>query len=129
MTKFGELINVEKPVLIDFYFDWSEEENNLDTLRDVAAALGDKAKVIKIDIKKNEILAETLRVKGNPTFMIYKNGEMKWRQTGEQDANTLIGLVQQYVQEIALNLYPLSEKKASALGNTYCSFSAAFLLS
>ncbi|MDG1528890.1 MAG: thioredoxin family protein [Polaribacter sp.] len=97
MTKFGELINVKKPVLIDFYFDWSEEENNLDTLKDVAAALGDKAKVIKIDIKKNEILADTLRVKGNPTFMIYKNGEMKWRQTGEQDANTLIGLVQQYV--------------------------------
>jgi len=97
MTKFGDLINVKKPVLIDFYFDWSEEENNLDTLKDVAAALGDKAKVIKIDIKKNEILADTLRVKGNPTFMIYKNGEMKWRQTGEQDANTLIGLVQQYV--------------------------------
>ncbi len=97
MTKFGELINVKKPVLIDFYFDWSEEENNLDTLKDVAAALGDKAKVIKIDIKKNEILADTLRVKGNPTFMIYKNGEMKWRQTGDQDANTLIGLVQQYV--------------------------------
>ncbi|MFN0728203.1 MULTISPECIES: thioredoxin family protein [Polaribacter] len=97
MTKFGELINVKKPVLIDFYFDWNDEENNLDTLKDVAAALGDKAKVIKIDIKKNEILADTLRVKGNPTFMIYKNGEMKWRQTGEQDANTLIGLVQQYV--------------------------------
>jgi thioredoxin 1 len=97
MTKFGELINVKMPVLIDFYFDWNEEENNLDTLKDVAAALGDKAKVIKIDIKKNEILADTLRVKGNPTFMIYKNGEMKWRQTGEQDANTLIGLVQQYV--------------------------------
>jgi thioredoxin 1 len=97
MTKFGELINVKIPVLIDFYFDWNEEENNLDTLKDVAAALGDKAKVIKIDIKKNVILADTLRVKGNPTFMIYKNGEMKWRQTGEQDANTLIGLVQQYV--------------------------------
>ena len=47
MTKFGELINVEKPVLIDFYFDWDDEENNLDTLKDVAAALGDKAKVIK----------------------------------------------------------------------------------
>ncbi len=97
MTKFGELINADKPVLIDFYFDWDTNENNLDTLKDVAAALGDRAKVIKIDIKKNEVLADTLRVKGNPTFMIYKNGEMKWRQTGEQDANTLIGLVQQYV--------------------------------
>ncbi|ARV06662.1 thiol reductase thioredoxin [Polaribacter sp. SA4-10] len=97
MTKFGELISVEKPVLIDFYTDWDEVENSLDTLRNVAAALGDKAKVIKIDIKKNEILAEALRVKGNPTFMIYKDGEMKWRQTGLQDAQTLIGLVQQYL--------------------------------
>ena len=97
MTKFGELIGVQKPVLIDFYFDWDDVDNGLETLRDVAAALGDRAKVIKIDIKKNEPLADALRVKGNPTFMIYKDGEMKWRQTGEQDANTLIGLVQQYI--------------------------------
>lgn len=97
MAKFGELINVKQPVLIDFYFDWDDEENNLDILKNVAAALGDKAKVIKIDIKKNEVLAETLKVKGNPTFMIYKEGKMKWRQTGEQDANTLITLVQKYM--------------------------------
>ena len=97
MTKFGELISIDKPVLIDFYSDWDEVESSIDTLRDVAAALGDKAKVIKIDINKNEDLVGALRVKGNPTFMIYKNGEMKLRQTGFQDANTLIGLVQQYV--------------------------------
>ena len=97
MTKFGELISIDKPVLIDFYSDLDDVESSVETLRDVAAALGDKAKVIKIDINKNEVLAGALRVKGNPTFMIYKNGEMKWRQTGFQDANTLIGLVQQYV--------------------------------
>jgi thioredoxin 1 len=97
MTKFGELISIDKPVLIDFYSDLEDVESSIETLRDVAAALGDKAKVIKIDINKNEVLAGALRVKGNPTFMIYKNGEMKWRQTGFQDANTLIGLVQQYV--------------------------------
>ncbi|EAR13912.1 putative thioredoxin [Polaribacter irgensii 23-P] len=97
MAKFGELINVERPVLIDFYTDANDAENTLEILRSVVATLGDSAKVIKIDISKNKILADALRVKGNPTFMIYKNGEMKWRQTGFQDANTLIGLVQQYV--------------------------------
>jgi len=97
MTKFGELIGTDTLVLFDFYADWNDNENGLDILREVAAALGDTAKVIKIDIKKNETLADALRVKGNPTFMIYKNGQMKWRQTGIQDANTLIGLVQQYV--------------------------------
>ena len=99
MAKFGELISSDIPVLIDFYADWTvEATSSVHTiLRDVAAALGDKAKVIKIDVEKNETLASALRIKGNPTFIIYKEGEMKWRQTGEQDANTLINLVEQYV--------------------------------
>lgn len=97
MAKFGELISVNKPVLIDFYSDVADNNNLLSTLRDVAAALGDSAKVIKIDIKKNEILADALHVRGNSTFIIYKNGEVKWRETGLQDANTLIGMMQQYV--------------------------------
>jgi thioredoxin 1 len=99
MAKFGEIIGSNIPVLIDFYTDWKDTTSNdlHSVLRDVAAALGDKAKVIKIDVDKNEILANALRIKGNPTFIIYKEGEMKWRQTGEQDANTLINLVEQYV--------------------------------
>ena len=98
MAKFGELISSNTPVLIDFYEEWENATDDLHSvLRDVAAALGDKAKVIKIDIDKNEVLANALRIKGNPTFIIYKGGEMKWRQTGEQDANTLINLVEQYV--------------------------------
>jgi thioredoxin 1 len=99
MAKFGELISSDIPVLIDFYAEWEEEKSNNfhSILRDVAAALGDSAKVIKIDIGKNETLANALRIKGNPTFIIYKDGEMKWRQSGNQDADTLINLVQQYV--------------------------------
>lgn len=98
MAKFGELISSNIPVLIDFYAEWEDATDDLHSvLRDVAAALGDKAKVIKIDVDKNETLANALRIKGNPTFIIYKEGEMKWRQTGEQDANTLISLVEQYV--------------------------------
>jgi thioredoxin 1 len=97
MAKFGELISFEKPVLIDFYTALEDEQNTVEILRSVAAALGDTAKVIKIDINKNEMLADALRVKGNPTFIIYKNGEMQWRQTGVQDATTLIGLVKEYL--------------------------------
>lgn len=98
MSKFGELIDVNVPVLLDFYTDWNEASTGMHpVLRDVAAALGDKAKVIKIDVDKNKELAEALRVKGLPTLMIYKNGEMVWRQSGEQDANTLISLLQDYL--------------------------------
>jgi len=98
MSKFGELIDTQVPVLLDFYTEWNEQSTAMHpVLRDVAAALGDKAKVIKIDIEKNKDLAEALRIKGLPTLMIYKDGEMKWRQSGEQDANTLIGLMGEYV--------------------------------
>ena len=98
MSKFGELIDVDVPVLLDFFTDWNEQSTAMHpVLRDVAAALGDKAKVIKIDVDKNKELSEALRVKGLPTLIIYKGGEMKWRQSGEHDANTLINIIQEYV--------------------------------
>ena len=98
MSKFGELIDVEIPVLLDFFTDWNDQSTDMHAvLRDVAAALGDKAKVIKIDVEKNAELAEALRVKTLPTLIIYKDGEMKWRQSSELDANTLIGIIQQYI--------------------------------
>jgi len=51
MSKFGELINAEAPVLIDFYTEWNEQSVAMhEIIRDVAAALGDKAKVIKIPV-------------------------------------------------------------------------------
>jgi thioredoxin 1 len=97
MSKFGELIDLNIPVLLDFYTDWNEDSVSMHPiLRDVAAAVGDKGKVIKIDVDKNNELAEALRIKQLPTLMIYKKGEMKWRQSGEQDANTLIGIMQEY---------------------------------
>ncbi|OOB83094.1 thiol reductase thioredoxin [Flavobacterium columnare] len=95
MSKFGELIGAHVPVLIDFYTDWNEASQSMHpVIKDVAAALGDKAKVIKIDVDKNQELAEALRIKGLPTLMIYKEGQMKWRQSGELDANTIINLIQ-----------------------------------
>ena len=64
MSKFGELIDVDIPVLLDFFTEWNEQSTAMHpVLRDVAAALGDKAKVIKIDVDKNKELAEALRVK------------------------------------------------------------------
>ncbi|RZS98884.1 thioredoxin family protein [Aquimarina brevivitae] len=97
MSKFGELIDLEIPVLLDFYTEWNEPSTAMHpVLKDVAAAIGDRGKVIKIDVDKNEELATALRVKGLPTLMIYKKGEMVWRQSGEQDANTLIGIMKEY---------------------------------
>jgi thiol-disulfide isomerase/thioredoxin len=67
MSKFGELINAQVPVLIDFYTEWNESSVSMHpVIRDVAAALGDSAKVIKIDVDKNQELADALRIKGLP---------------------------------------------------------------
>ncbi|MEJ6547321.1 MAG: thioredoxin family protein [Flavobacteriaceae bacterium] len=97
MSKFGELIDLNVPVLIDFYADWDELSISMhEVLRDVAAAIGDRAKVIRIDAEKNPDLAQALRVTTLPTLMIYKDGEMVWRQSGAQDANTLMGIIGEY---------------------------------
>ena len=98
MSKFGDLVGLDIPILLDFYND----DNQISTvmhpiLRDVAAAVGDKGKVIKINVDKNNELAEALRIKMLPTLMIYKSGEMVWRQSGEQDAETLINLIKEFI--------------------------------
>lgn len=97
MSKFGDLLDENIPVLLVFN---RQDEAAVDlnpVLKDVAAALGDKGKVIKIDVDKNHKLSEALRVKVLPTLMIYKYSEMVWRQSGEQDANTLISLLKDHV--------------------------------
>ena len=98
MSKFGELIGLDIPVLLDFYTEDNHSSSVMHpVLRDVAAAIGDKGKVIKINVEKNNELAEALRVKILPTLMIYKGGDMVWRQTGEQDAKTLISIIKDFI--------------------------------
>tara|TARA_B110000483_G_scaffold19253_1_gene21114 strand:- start:665 stop:964 length:300 start_codon:yes stop_codon:yes gene_type:complete len=98
MSKFGELLNDDQPLLLVFFNNQINELESLHpVLKDVAAAIGDKGKVIKIDADQNEKLSEALRVRVLPTLIIYKLGEMVWRQSGEQDANTLIALMQDHL--------------------------------
>ena len=98
MSKFGDLIDDKLPLLLVFYNENEEVSTGMHPiLKDVAAAIGDKGKVIKIDTEKNTKLSDALRVRVLPTLMIYKLGEMVWRQSGEQDANTLISLMQDHL--------------------------------
>ena len=98
MSKFGELIDDKLPLLLVFYNAEDQVSSSMHPiLKDVAAAMGDKGKVIKIDAEKNIKLSDALRVKVLPTLMIYKLGEMVWRQSGDQDANTLISLMKDHL--------------------------------
>jgi thioredoxin 1 len=100
MSKFGEIIDLEVPVLLNFFTEWDDNCQFVHPiLKDVAAAIGDKAKVIKIDVDKNHELAEALRVKSLPTFVIYKSGEMVWRQSGFMEASEILIKLRTEIEE------------------------------
>lgn len=83
MSTFSELINKEQPVLVDFYADWCGPcQTMMPILEEVKKELGDVVSIIKINIDKNQNIATRFQVRGVPTFMLYKNGEQVWRQSG-----------------------------------------------
>ena len=83
MSKFNDLINGSVPVLIDFYADWCAPCHSMSpVVKEINNDFGDNLKVIKIDIEKNPLVAEKFSVKGVPTFIVYKKGELVWRQAG-----------------------------------------------
>jgi thioredoxin 1 len=95
MSKLQELINSDTPTLVDFFAEWCGPCKTMKpVLEELKQKVGDKATILKIDVDKNQELADALRIKGLPTLMIYKQGQMVWRQSGELDANTIISLVQ-----------------------------------
>lgn len=93
MSKFGELIAQEIPVLLSFYTSTSEVKMLNELLLNTAATLGKNAKVVKIDVDKNRELADVLRVKSLPTFILYVKEEMVWRESGLLTKNNLVEVV------------------------------------
>ena len=91
MASFHELINKNKPVLIDFYAEWCGPCKLMSpVLREVKDELGEAVSVIKIDVDRNREISRKFSIKGVPTFMIFKNGRQIWRQSGIVSKEELI---------------------------------------
>ena len=90
MGKFSEIIKSDIPTLVDFYATWCGPCKMMSpVLERIKNEMGSQVRVLKIDVDKNQEAAEKFKVRGVPTFILFKKGEIQWRQSGGMDFNTL----------------------------------------
>ena len=94
MSNFSEIINQDKPVLVDFFADWCGPCKMMSPiLKEVKDAFGDKISIIKIDVDKNQPLAAKYQVRGVPTLILYKSGKQVWKQSGVVQKDELVSII------------------------------------
>lgn len=97
-TTFNEIINGEKPVLVDFYADWCGPCKMMGPiLKDLKTRMGDAIHIIKIDAEKNADAAIKYNVRGVPTLILFKDGQILWQQAGVVQAKQLEQIINQKI--------------------------------
>ena len=97
MGAFQELIQSDKPVLVDFYADWCGPCKVMaPVIQEVARTVEGKARVVKVNVDKNTEAAQAYGISGIPTFIVFKNGKTVWRHSGTIDKNSLVNILSQH---------------------------------
>ncbi|MEN9968366.1 MAG: hypothetical protein RIR94_540 [Bacteroidota bacterium] len=90
MGKFNEMISAPTPTLVDFYATWCGPCKTMSPVLDeLKKVYGDKIRIIKIDVDKNPAIADQFKIRGVPTFMLFKQSKMLWRESGAFPLSTL----------------------------------------
>ena len=91
MEKFNEMINDEQLTLVDFFATWCGPCKMMHPiLKQLKEKMGDDIRILKVDVDKNEALSMQYRIQSVPTLMLFKKGEMLWRQSGAMSLNDLM---------------------------------------
>ena len=97
MSTFNDLINSNQPVLVDFFAEWCGPCKQLaSVLKEISSQVNGKARIIKVDIDKNPAAALKYSVQSVPTLIIFKNGEIKWRQSGALPKQQLLEIISRF---------------------------------
>ncbi|MDZ7660032.1 thioredoxin [Fodinibius sp.] len=97
-TTFNDIINGEKPVLVDFYTDWCGPCKMMGPiLKDLKKRMGDAINIIKVDAEKNADAAIKYNVRGVPTLILFKDGQILWQQSGVVQAKQLEQIINQKI--------------------------------
>ncbi len=100
MSKFTDLINDDAPVLVDVFADWCQPCKIMEPiLKGVKINFGSQLKIIKINIDQNSQIANKFQIKGVPTLLLFKKGELIWRQAGIHQENELIDLIKTKIKD------------------------------
>ena len=97
MPTFNEIISSNQPVLVDFFAEWCGPCKVLaPILKEISSEVEGKVRILKVDIDKNPAVASQYGVQAVPTLLLFKNGEIKWRQAGALPKYQLLEIISRY---------------------------------